>query len=197
MAHFILLLVGAAVVGVIGFGVTWLVAGRDQGLAPAEPDDAAVPLPTSRPLGEGDVTALRFDTTMRGYRMGQVDAALRRAAYDIGYKQELINVLEAENQALRDGRIADADVLREARNGAAASSNAASSTAATHRSGDAASRDDTDADQTVEDRDDRTVEESFEIGEIKPGSDTSKIDDAGQTQEGEASEASASAGRAK
>lgn len=197
MAHFILLLVGAAVVGVIGFGVTWLVAGRDHGLGPAEPDDAAVPLPTSRPLGEGDVTALRFDTTMRGYRMGQVDAALRRTAYDIGYKQELINVLEAENQALRDGRIADADVLREARNGAAASSKTGSSPTVARGSGDAVSGDDTDADQTVEDRNGRTAEESLEIGEIKPGSGTSKIDGAGEAPEGESSQASASAGRAK
>lgn len=195
MAHFILLLVGAAVVGVIGFGVTWLVAGRDQGLGPAEPDDAAVPLPTSRPLGERDVTALRFDTTMRGYRMGQVDAALRRAAYDIGYKQELINVLEAENQALRDGRIADADVLLEARNGAAAGSTTGSSPIAA--SGDAASRDDASDDQTVEDRNDRTAEESLEIGETKPEAGTTKTDGAAQAPEGESSQTSASAGRAK
>ena len=61
---------------------------------------------------------VRFDTTMRGYRMGQVDAALRRAAYDIGYKEELINVLEAEVEALRDGRDDDAEALRRARIGA-------------------------------------------------------------------------------
>jgi DivIVA domain-containing protein len=99
--------------------VTWLVAGRDSGLGGAEPDGAAVPLPSERPLNEGDVAHVRFDTTMRGYRMGQVDAALRRAAYDIGYKQELINVLEAEVEALRDGRPDDAEALRRARTGAA------------------------------------------------------------------------------
>jgi DivIVA domain-containing protein len=115
MAHFILIVIGAIVVGVIGFGITWLVAGRDPGLSTIEPDDKAVPLPSTRPLAENDVAGLRFDTTMRGYRMGQVDAALRRAAYDIGYKQELINVLEAENEALRDGRMDDAESLREAR----------------------------------------------------------------------------------
>ncbi len=114
----ILALVGAAVVGVIGFGVTWLVAGRDQGITTAEPDGIAVPLPSNRPLNEGDVADVRFDTTMRGYRMGQVDAALRRAAYDIGYKEELINVLEAEVEALRDGRDDDAEALRRARLGA-------------------------------------------------------------------------------
>ncbi len=116
----ILALVGALVVGVIAFGVTWLVTGRDAGIGPAEPDGAAVPLPSSRPLAEADLARARFDTTLRGYRMGQVDAALRRAAYDIGYKDELINVLEAEVEALRDGRMDDAEALREARAGAAA-----------------------------------------------------------------------------
>jgi hypothetical protein len=56
----------------------------------------------------------------RGYRMSQVDQALQRAAYDIGYKGELIGVLEAEVLALREGRIADADVVRRAREAAIA-----------------------------------------------------------------------------
>jgi hypothetical protein len=50
--------------------------------------------------------------------MAQVDAALRRAAYDIGYKEELIRVLQAEVDALRDGRLPDAEVLRRAREAA-------------------------------------------------------------------------------
>jgi hypothetical protein len=52
--------------------------------------------------------------------MEQVDQALQRAAYDIGYKGELIGVLEAEVAALREGRLADADVLRRAREAAVA-----------------------------------------------------------------------------
>ena len=40
-----------------------------------------------------------FDTGLRGYRMSQVDSALRRAAYDVGYKTELVAVLEAEGTA--------------------------------------------------------------------------------------------------
>ncbi|HET6534162.1 MAG TPA: hypothetical protein VFH03_26575, partial [Actinoplanes sp.] len=48
------------------------------------------------------------------------DQALQRAAYDIGYKGELIGVLEAEVTALREGRISDADVLRRAREAAVA-----------------------------------------------------------------------------
>ncbi|MFI2649176.1 DivIVA domain-containing protein [Micromonospora fulviviridis] len=120
MGEVLLLLVVALIVAAVVFGVTVLVSGRDPGLAPAEPDGRAVPLPGSRPLDESDVAEVRFDTALRGYRMAQVDAALRRAAYDIGYKTELIGVLEAENAALREGRIEEADALRRARAEAAA-----------------------------------------------------------------------------
>lgn len=108
-------LVTALVVAAIIFGVTVLVSGSDPALTPAEPDGRAVPLPGSRPLLEADIADVRFDTALRGYRMAQVDQALRRAAYDIGYKEELIGVLEAEVAALRDGRLEDADALRKAR----------------------------------------------------------------------------------
>ena len=118
MAEFLLVLIAAVVVGAIGFGVSLLVTGDDPGIEGHEPDGRAVPLPSSRPLVEGDVGHVRFDTTFRGYRMAQVDAALRRAGYDIGYKEELIQVLEAEIKALRDGRNQDADALRDAREAA-------------------------------------------------------------------------------
>lgn len=108
----------ALTVAAVVFGVTVLVTGGDSGLGTAEPDGRAVPLPGARPLMEADVTAVRFDTTVRGYRMAQVDQALRRAAYDIGYKDELIGVLEAEVTALREGRASDADTLRRAREAA-------------------------------------------------------------------------------
>ncbi|MBQ0904692.1 DivIVA domain-containing protein [Micromonospora sp. U21] len=115
MGQLLLLLVVALTVAAVVFGVTVLVTGRDPGLAPAEPDSQAVALPGTRPLHESDVGAVRFDTGLRGYRMAQVDQAMRRAAYDIGYKSELIGVLEAEVTALRAGRTADADALRRAR----------------------------------------------------------------------------------
>ncbi|MGN9889844.1 DivIVA domain-containing protein [Micromonospora sp. L31] len=115
MGQVLLVLVIALTVAAVVFGVTVLVSGRDAGLAPAEPDGRAVPLPGSRPLREADVGEVRFDTALRGYRMAQVDQAMRRAAYDIGYKAELIGVLEAEVAALREGRLADADALRRAR----------------------------------------------------------------------------------
>ncbi|MFI6240916.1 DivIVA domain-containing protein [Micromonospora sp. NPDC050795] len=115
MGQLLLLLVVALTVAAVIFGVTVLVSGRDPGLVPAEPDSQAVALPGTRPLRESDVATVRFDTGLRGYRMDQVDKALRRAAYDIGYKSELIGVLESEVIALREGRTDDADVLRQAR----------------------------------------------------------------------------------
>ena len=120
MGELFLLLIAALVVGAIVFGVAVLITGDDQGIEGHEPDGRAIPLPTTRPLGETDVTQLRFDTVIRGYRMAQVDAAFRRAAYDIGYKEELIQVLEAEVTALREGRTEDADALRAAREAAIA-----------------------------------------------------------------------------
>jgi DivIVA domain-containing protein len=118
MGQLLLLTIGALVVAAIGFGIAVLISGSDPGLQPVEPEGRAVPLPASRPLLESDFASARFDTVLRGYRMAQVDTALYRAAYDIGYKQELIGVLEAEVEALRDGRMEDADKLRAAREAA-------------------------------------------------------------------------------
>ncbi|MFI5932716.1 DivIVA domain-containing protein [Actinoplanes sp. NPDC051494] len=120
MGQLLLFVVVALVVAAIVFGVTVMVSGGDTGLTPVEPDGRALPLPSDRPLGEDDIFRTRFDTAFRGYRMAQVDQALQRAAYDVGYKGELIGVLEAEVAALREGRTADADVLRRAREAAVA-----------------------------------------------------------------------------
>jgi DivIVA domain-containing protein len=120
MGQLLLFIVVALVVAAIVFGVTVMVSGGDSGLTPVEPDGRALPLPSDRPLGEEDIIRTKFDTAFRGYRMAQVDQALQRAAYDIGYKGELIGVLEAEVTALREGRIADADALRRAREAAIA-----------------------------------------------------------------------------
>lgn len=120
MGQLLLFIVVALVVASILFGVTVMLSGNDSGLTPVEADGRSVSLPSDRPLGEEDIVRTRFDTALRGYRMNQVDAALQRAAYDIGYKGELIGVLEAEVAALREGRLADADVLRRAREAAIA-----------------------------------------------------------------------------
>jgi DivIVA domain-containing protein len=118
MGQLLLYVAAALVIAAIVFGVTVMLGGGDSGLPPAEPDGRAVPLPSDRPLGEEDLIRTKFDTAFRGYRMSQVDQALQRAAYDIGYKGELIGVLEAEVLALREGRTAEADMLRRAREAA-------------------------------------------------------------------------------
>ncbi|MEV4758970.1 DivIVA domain-containing protein [Micromonospora sp. NPDC049559] len=130
MGQLLLLLVVALTVAAVVFGVTVLVTGGDPGLGPAEPDARSVPLPGNRPLQESDVADVRFDTALRGYRMTQVDQALRRAAYDIGYKDELIGVLEAEVTALREGRTAEAEELRRAREAALVPAGAAGAASA-------------------------------------------------------------------
>ncbi len=119
MGTLVLVLVIALVVGALIFGVLALLSGDDPGLVPADAD-AALPLPADRPLVEADLAEVRFDTALRGYRMAQVDRALRRAAYDIGYKDEMISVLEAEISALREGRTEDAELMRKARENALA-----------------------------------------------------------------------------
>ncbi len=93
MAQFMISLAGVLVLAALAWGVAALLLNKDSGLEPAEPDGQAVPLPSARPLTEADLSVVRFDTAARGYRMLQVDTALRRAAYDIGYKEELIGVL--------------------------------------------------------------------------------------------------------
>ena len=118
MAQLLLFAAIALVVAALVFGVGALLTGADPGLTPVEPDGVSRGLPGTRPLEERDFAAARFDTAIRGYRMAQVDAAMARAAYDIGFKQELIEALHAEVDALRDGRIEDADVLRKARKAA-------------------------------------------------------------------------------
>lgn len=124
MGQFLLVVVIAVTVAAIAFGAVALLTGGDKGLSPVEPDGTAVPLPLTRPLAEADIARTRFDTALRGYRMAQVDQALRRAAYDIGYKDELIHVLEAEVEALRAGRLSDADTLRQTREAALAARSA-------------------------------------------------------------------------
>src|SRR5687768_11550135 len=108
-----LILVVALTIGGVVFGVMTLIGGGDPGLRQVDADSRARLLPGDRPLMESDVNKTRFDLIWRGYRMDQVDQTLRRLAYDIGYKSELIQVLEAEIIALREGRLEDADTLAD------------------------------------------------------------------------------------
>jgi DivIVA domain-containing protein len=159
MAQVLLLLIVALTVGAVVFGVMVLVSGGDPGLREVEPDGRGTPLPGSRPLMEQDVAKVTFDVGMRGYRMDQVDRALKRVAYDIGYKDELINVLSAEVDALRDGRVEDAEALRAAR--LAASGEGAVPSAGQAEDGDGA----TEAGATID------------LGPVEPSSEAAAFDD--------------------
>jgi DivIVA domain-containing protein len=119
MATVFLVLVVVLVIAGLVFGVISLLSGDDPGLSAVDPDGRARPLPNNRSLSEFDLKDVRFDTGLRGYRMSQVDRVLRRTAYDLGYKDEMIAVLEAEVIALREGRSEDAELLRKARESAA------------------------------------------------------------------------------
>src|SRR2546430_5097236 len=103
MGQLLILIAVALVAAALAWGVAVLLLGRDQGLEPAEPDGRAIPLPSARPLTESDLGLLRFDTAARGYRMAQVDQALRRAAYGIRAKGEPISRLRAAGAAPRPG----------------------------------------------------------------------------------------------
>ena len=108
------MLLALALAVAIAFGIVILVTGNDPGLvrlADGVPND----LPSDRPLSESDVLSTTFDTGVRGYRTSQVDDALARVAYDVGFKDELIKVLASEVTALRDGRAEEADALRDVR----------------------------------------------------------------------------------
>ncbi|HEX6872339.1 MAG TPA: DivIVA domain-containing protein, partial [Micromonosporaceae bacterium] len=115
MATVLLVLVVVLVVAGLVYAVVSLLTGEDPALVAVEPDGRALPLPNNRSLTEADLKAVKFDLALRGYRMAQVDRVLRRTAYDLGYKDEMIAVLEAEVAALRDGRADDAETLRQAR----------------------------------------------------------------------------------
>ncbi|MGH8876103.1 MAG: DivIVA domain-containing protein, partial [Stackebrandtia sp.] len=112
--EFVLVLLALALSAAIAFGIVVLVTGTDPGLVSLA-DGVPPLLPSDRPLAEKDVLAAKFDTGLRGYQTSQVDDALSRLAYDVGFKDELIKVLASEVTALRDGRTEEADSLRQAR----------------------------------------------------------------------------------
>ncbi|GAB3221601.1 hypothetical protein GCM10027447_07430 [Glycomyces halotolerans] len=84
-----------AAVGVwIAFSIVVWATG-DSTLRDDSTEDEPIGLPADGPVEESDVGALRFDTGPRGYRTEQVDAALRRLAWEIGRRDERIAELEA------------------------------------------------------------------------------------------------------
>ncbi|WP_310962347.1 DivIVA domain-containing protein [Nocardioides terrisoli] len=76
---------GVVLVLLIG-GVVVVAAGRGEGLAPAQSDDPRPALP-DHTLGAADLRAVRFSTALRGYRVEEVDALLRRLAAEMEQRE--------------------------------------------------------------------------------------------------------------
>jgi DivIVA domain-containing protein len=102
------LLVMAAVAAVI-YLLASVVFGRGEELAPLAPGATPTSLPLSDITGD-DVRALRFQQVVRGYRMSEVDWALRRLAGELDAMRGRVAELES--------RLADGVVPAEVRDGA-------------------------------------------------------------------------------
>ena len=64
-------------------GVALVASGRGGSMPPAYDDRPDLALPDDRPLGAGDLRAVRFPLAVRGYRMSDVDALLARLATEM------------------------------------------------------------------------------------------------------------------
>ena len=94
VGSFLLIVIAAIIVAGIGFGAAAFTIGGDRGLTPPRPDGVPFDLPPDRPLDRADVEDLRLDTTLRGYRMSQVDLVLERVSEDFDFLYARIADLE-------------------------------------------------------------------------------------------------------
>ncbi|MFD6893341.1 DivIVA domain-containing protein [Rhodococcus sp. NPDC060086] len=98
------------VVGAALFVVATVVFGRGEALAPIPPGTTATVLPASEVTGT-DVRDLRFQQTLRGYKMGEVDWALDRLAREIDELRGRIEEYEGSAETLGDDApVSDAPV---------------------------------------------------------------------------------------
>jgi DivIVA domain-containing protein len=86
-----------AVVVVAILGVAAVAAAGGMGEMAKDPvrDTYRQNLPTDRPLGAGDLQALRFGITLRGYSMAQVDDLLDRLTSEISQRDATIAQLSS------------------------------------------------------------------------------------------------------
>ena len=80
---------------VVLFAAAALATREQPLLSDAPPDTADLSLPPGR-LGPEDVAAVRFETTLRGYRMSQVDQVLARLADELRLRDKRIAELERD-----------------------------------------------------------------------------------------------------
>lgn len=96
------------VLGVLGvlavlFAAAVLATREGPVLAEAPPDAADTGLPPA-PLAPEDLSSVRFDLALRGYRMSQVDEVLDRLAAELRARDERIAALEAVPGRLASAR---------------------------------------------------------------------------------------------
>ena len=87
-------LIVAVVVAAVVFLIAALVFGRGEELAALPPDATPTWLPDG-PIAGDDLRAIRFSPVMRGYRMSEVDWALRRTADELDALRARVAELEA------------------------------------------------------------------------------------------------------
>ncbi len=83
-------------VGAVLFLIASAVFGRSEELAPLPPGTTVTVLPATDVTG-GDVRALRFQQTLRGYKASEVDWALERLGAEIDSLREQVRQLENES----------------------------------------------------------------------------------------------------
>ena len=90
-------------VAAVLFAATVLATRDRPQLSDAPPDSADLALPEG-PLSADHVMAVRFATTLRGYRMSEVDAVLERLAEALRERDERIAALEGRAAAGMSGQ---------------------------------------------------------------------------------------------
>lgn len=107
MINLLLSLAAVAVVAAAGYAIAAFVLDRTPGLGKVTPDSPARPLPSTE-LAPSDIAELRFDVTVRGYRMAQVDSALARVVAELKRRTEELDQ-ERQRVAELEGSLAAAD----------------------------------------------------------------------------------------
>ncbi len=74
----------AVIIVLVVGGIVVVAAGAGDPLSPSYDDRRDVVVPDAGPLGAEDLLAVRFTTSVRGYRASEVDALLDRLAAQLG-----------------------------------------------------------------------------------------------------------------
>jgi DivIVA domain-containing protein len=102
----------ALLLGLVVFGAVAFTLGKATGLDPVSPDAAPCDVPGDGTVTPDDVTAVRFDVVLRGYRMDQVDTVLERLSAALQDRDEELRALRAERRAVRpNGVSSDTEIV--------------------------------------------------------------------------------------